>query len=215
MNRDQTIIKTIQKLLLKCFWKIEKTIGAFTVEAAQARNRPSPLGARDARAFGPTADSQDAKPAWRRAPLGPYLAHSPAAVPSRPSPTIKIGRLSALFAGTKLGDDVSPANPRLILPLCLLSPRNGGSHGARERSGGAAAGPLASARAPLCGSTPLSSGLAVVPFLSPRMEKQPESTGGGSDLCRRAGPLLSSRAAGDRRWSLWLNPGKAPPPFFS
>jgi len=128
---------------------------------------------------------------------------------------ITIGRPSALFAGTKLGDDASPANPRLILSLCLLSPRNGGSHGAKERSGGAAAGLLAGARAPLCGSTLPSSGLAVVPFLSPRVEKQPESTGGGSDLCRRAGPLLSSRAAGDRRWSLWLNPGKAPPPFFS
>ena len=193
----------------------KKQFKAFTVEAAQARNRPSPLGACDARAFGPTADGQAAKPARRRAPLGPYLAHSPAAVPSRPSPTIRIERPSALFAEPKPGDDASPANPRLISPLCLLSPQNGGSHGARERSHGAAAGPLAGARAPLCVSTPPSSGLAVVPFLSPRVEKQPESTSGGSDLCRRAGPLLSSRAAGDRRWSLWLNPGKAPPPFSS
>ena len=88
---------------------------------------PNDLSARIWAIFrAPTADSQAAKPARRRAPLGPKLARSPAAVPSRPSPTIKIGRPSALFAGTKLGDAASPANPRLILPLCLLSPRNGG-----------------------------------------------------------------------------------------
>ena len=195
--------------------KNRKTLKITTVEAAQKRKMArGPLGARLPRAQA-AAWAWATKSACSYLPLGPHLARSPAAVPSRPSPTIKIGRPSALFAGTKLGDAASPANPRLILPLCLLSPRNGGSHGARERSGGAAAGPLAGARAPLCGSTPPSSGLAVVPFRSPRVEKQPESTSGASDLCRRAGLLLSSRAAGDRRWSLWLNPGKAPPPFSS
>ena len=171
-----------------------------------------------------------------RAPLGPSAQQLTARPPNRPGAAPLLGHIwpirrppfpavrrrrsgssgRALFSRKqKPGDDASPANPRLISPLCLLSPQNGGSHGAREKSHGAAAGPLAGARAPLCGSTPPSSGLAVVPFRSPRVEKQPESTSGGSDLCRRAGPLLSSRAAGDRRWSLWLNPGKAPPPFFS
>ena len=89
LNRDQTTIKTIQKLLLKCFWKIEKQFKAFTVDAAKARKRPIPLGTRGARAFGPTADGQAAKPAQHRAPLGPNLARSPSRhlPPSDPDPT--------------------------------------------------------------------------------------------------------------------------------
>ena len=175
--------------------------------------------ARSARATpGPSAQQPMARPP-NRPGAAPLLGHIwPVRRP--PFPAVRRRRSGsggrALFSREqKPGDAASPANPRLILPLCLLSPRNGDSHGARERSHGAAAGPLAGTHAPLCESTPPSSGLAVVPFRSPRVEKQPESTSGGSDLCRRAGLLLSSRAAGDRRWSLWLNPGKAPPPFFS
>ena len=125
------------KILLKKLLKNrKKPIKSYTVQAARTRIRPGPLGARGARAFSPAADGQAAKPARRRAPLGPKLARSPAAVPSRPSPTIKIGRPSALFAETKLGDAASPANPRLILPLCLLSPRNGGDGRWPWRPGG-------------------------------------------------------------------------------
>ena len=99
----------------------KKQFKAFTVEAAQARNRPSPLGACDARAFGPTADGQAAKPARRRAPLGPYLAHSPAAVPSRPSPTIRIERPSALFAETKTPATMRRPQTLGSFPLSVFS----------------------------------------------------------------------------------------------
>ena len=118
LNRDQTIIKTIQKLLLKCFWKIEKQFKAFTVEAAQSRNRPSPLGARDARAFGPTADGQAAKPARRHAPLGPKLARHRrvAPSPSDSDPTAARARRA-----NKTGDGGDPGTLAFILSLPVFS----------------------------------------------------------------------------------------------
>ena len=126
MNRDQTIIKTIQKLLLKCFWKIEKQFKAFTVEAAQARNRPSPLGARDARAFGPTADGQAAKPARRRAPLGPKLARHRrvAPSPSDSDPTAARARRA-----NKTGDGRRSPNPRVHSLPAPFPLAHGGGHG--------------------------------------------------------------------------------------
>ena len=78
LNRDQ---KTTKKHQINDSEKITKRIKSCTVEVAWARNQPGPLSARAARAFGPTADGQAAKPARRRAPLGPNLALSP---PRRP-----------------------------------------------------------------------------------------------------------------------------------
>ena len=121
MNRDQTINKCIQNFIENDSEKTEKTLKIIIVEAAQKR-KPArgPLGARLPRA-------QAAAWAWARIlapmrlPLGPLLAHSPPAVPSRPSPPIKIGRLGALFAGSKPQRRGVPPNPRSFAPPLSLS----------------------------------------------------------------------------------------------
>ena len=187
MNRDQTIIKTIQKLLLKRFWKIEKQFKAFIVEAAQARNRPNPLGARDARAFGPTADGQAAKPARRRAPLGPKLARHRrvAPSPSDSDPTAARARRA-----NKTGDGGDPGTLAFILSLPVFSLHEteamAAGHGGRaEWAGRRHRGLLAGARARRWVSAPLSSS----PWMAPRFRahaRAPRRPGGErrSILCR-------------------------------
>ena len=125
MNRDQTINKCIQNFIENDSEKIEKTLKIIIVEAAQKR-KPArgPLGTCLPRA-------QAAAWAWAgilaptRLPLGLLLARSPPAVPSRPSPPIKIGRPGALFAGSKPDDAVSPQTLGHS-PLPFLSPLDGG-----------------------------------------------------------------------------------------
>ena len=129
MNRDQTIIITIQKLLKIASGKKKKQYKAFTVDAAQARKRPSPLRARGAQAFGPTADGRATNPAHPARPPGPHLARD-AAEPSRPSDLIR--RLAATLAGSK------PATPVFPETLATLSPSPFSLHATQRqpRSGG-------------------------------------------------------------------------------
>ena len=90
----------------------EKTTKTVTVNAAQAQNRPSPLGVRSAQAFGPTADDRAAKPARRGAPPFPSWAEfgpTGAAELSRPSDQIR--RPSASSAGSKPPATPVPSKP--------------------------------------------------------------------------------------------------------
>ena len=92
--------------------------------AAQTAFRPGSGRYAPAWARGPTADGQAAKPARRRAPLGPNLALS---LPRRP---LAVGSESdgrPRASREQNGDGRRSANPRVhSLPPRLLSPRNGG-----------------------------------------------------------------------------------------
>jgi len=95
-----------------------------TVLTAQTAFRPRSGRSAPAWAPGPTADGQAAKPARRRAPLGPKLARSP---PRRPLAvgSESDGRPHASREQNRRRRR-SP-NPRVhSLPPRLLSPRNGG-----------------------------------------------------------------------------------------
>ena len=92
--------------------------------AAQTTFRPGSGRSAPAWARGPTADGQAAKPARRRAPLGPKLALSP---PRRPSPSDLNPTAARARRANKTGDGRRSPNPRVhSLPPHLLSPRNGG-----------------------------------------------------------------------------------------
>ena len=141
MNRDQTIIITIQKLLKIASGKKKKQYKAFTVDAAQARKRPSPLRARGAQAISPT------NPAHPARPPGPHLARD-AAKPSRPSDLIR--RPAATLAGSKPATPALPRNPSDISPspfslhATQRQPRSGGDgHGGRGGEDNAAPSRLA------------------------------------------------------------------------
>ena len=108
MNRDQIITEFIQKLLKMLLEKEKKQQKTVTVNAAQAQNRPGPLGARSAPPFGPTADGRAAKPARRSAPLGPYSARSP---PRRPWPSDLNRTAARAPRATKTGDAGSSPEP--------------------------------------------------------------------------------------------------------
>ena len=56
----------------------EKTTKTVTVNAAQAQNRPSPLGVRSAQAFGPTVDGWATELACRGIPSPARMGRLPA-----------------------------------------------------------------------------------------------------------------------------------------
>ena len=153
MNRDQTIIKTIQETIEIASEKIEKTIKRDTVHAAQKQNRPAACSATFSWARGPTANGRAAESARRGAPPFPSWAEfgpTGAAELSRPSDQIR--RPSASSAGSKppatpFAIQTLGHSPPLLSPRERRQPRSGGDVQA-ERAGRRRRGLLAGARSP-------------------------------------------------------------------
>ena len=102
-----------------------------TVLVAQTTFRPGSGRSAPAWARGPTADGQAAKPARRRAPLGPKLALSP---PRRPSPSDLNPTAARARRANKTGDGRRSPNPRVhSLPPPFLS-RTAAAMGGRGRT---------------------------------------------------------------------------------
>jgi len=78
LNRDQTIIKTIQKTIEIASGKIEKTIKLGTIQAAQKQNRPAACSATFPWARGPTANGRAAESARRGVPSPARMGRLPA-----------------------------------------------------------------------------------------------------------------------------------------
>jgi len=78
LNRNQTIIKTIQKTIEIASEKIEKTIKRNTVQAAQKQNRPAACSATFPWARGPTANGRAAESARRGVPSPARMGRLPA-----------------------------------------------------------------------------------------------------------------------------------------
>ena len=78
LNRDQTIIKTIQKTIEIASGKIEKTLKLSTVQAAQKRKRPAACSGTFPWARGPTANGRAAELARRGVPSPARMGRLPA-----------------------------------------------------------------------------------------------------------------------------------------
>jgi len=153
-NRDQTIIKTIQKILLKMLLKKEKTIKSFTVQVAQRQKRPVTRRAR------PSARQPTGGPPSRPIALARLGLIRPRTPRSSHSRRIRSDGRPPLPRDQNPRRRRSPSNPRSFSPL--LSPRErrqprSGGDGQAERAGRRRRGLLAGARARQRVSAPPSS----------------------------------------------------------
>ena len=123
MNRDQTIIKTIQKTIEIASGKIEKTIKLDTVHAAQKQTGPRPARPPF---FGPEARQPTAGPPNRPAAASPPPPAWAACQPRRRGviSTVDLDRTVARAVRRIKTDDAGVSrNPSDSFSLPLLSPR--------------------------------------------------------------------------------------------
>ena len=216
MNRDQTIIKNIQKTIEIASGKIEKTIKRNTVQAAQKQKRPAACSATFSWARGPTANGRAAESARRGVPSP--RPHGPSTSPGGETiswPLITIGRSSVVFARSKPRRRRRGPNPSSFFPPPSLSTlRSGDGHWPWWPGGAGGTAPSRPARRRA--RSPEGERAAVEPAVDGATLSSPAHATPASRSSEQAAPLCRRAAAQARhthRRRQWRADQVGPAPF--